>query len=112
MSLRTLIAQKLCCFFDSALERCSRQPRPAVVHLLKSVTISKHSDDLGNCGASAVYGEFSTCAVRTSLKVFVLHSMSILASTRQKVKYFKGLGNFEKLVIPKVRPYNRKIHQL
>ena len=50
MGLRTLIAQKLCCFFDSALERCGSQPRPAVVHLLKSVAMSKHIDDLGNSG--------------------------------------------------------------
>src|SRR5688572_1047188 len=92
MSLSTLIAQKLCCFFDSALERGRRQPRPALVHLLKSVTISKHIDDLGNSDASAFYGEFAACAVRTGLKVFVLHSMSIVASTSQKVKYFKYLG--------------------
>jgi hypothetical protein len=34
---------------------------------------------LGNSDASAFYGEFSACAVRPGLKVFVLHSMSILA---------------------------------
>src|ERR687895_142823 len=101
MGLSRLIAQKLCCFFDSALERCGRQPRPAVVHLLKSVAIRKHIDDLGNSDASAFYGEFSACAVRTGFKVFVLHSMSIVARRLPKVKYFKGLVHFERLVTPK-----------
>jgi hypothetical protein len=39
MGLRTLSAQKLCCFCESALERGGRQPRPALVHLLKRVAI-------------------------------------------------------------------------
>ncbi len=102
MGLRTLIAQKLCCFFDSALERCGRQPRPAVVHLRKSVAIRKHIDDLGNPDSGAFNGEFAACAVRTGLKVFVLHSMSIVARRLPKAKYFKGLVHFERLVTAKI----------
>jgi len=55
----------------------------------------------GNSDASAFYSEVSAGAVRTGFKVFVLHSMSMVARRLPKVKYFKDVGNFERLVIAK-----------
>jgi hypothetical protein len=50
------------------------------VKLLKGEAMGEHVDHLGNTDARAFDGEFTACAVRTGFKVFILYSMSIVAS--------------------------------
>src|SRR5918992_5933507 len=97
----SLSAQELCCFSHSALKRGDRKPWPALVEQFNGIAIRKHIDHLRYRDTSAFNREFSACAVRTGFKVFVLHSMSIVARRLIKVKYFKGLGNSESMMIPK-----------
>jgi len=82
----SLSAQKLCRFLDSALERGDRKPWPAFMELFNGIPIGKHGDHLGNAGARSFNGEFPARAVRLGLKVFVVHSMSIVAIRLEKVK--------------------------
>jgi hypothetical protein len=49
------------------------------MELFYSEAMGKHVDDLSDPDSGALNGEFSTCAIRTGFKVFILHSMSILA---------------------------------
>jgi hypothetical protein len=71
--------EKLRGFFDSSPKGADRQVgEPLSMELFHSEAMGKHVDDLSDPDSGAFQGEFAACPVRTGLKVFVLHSMSIL----------------------------------
>jgi hypothetical protein len=55
-----------------------------VSRLKRIPAVGKHSDHLGNGDTGAFNGEFSATAVWTGLKIFVLHSISIVSSRLKK----------------------------
>ena len=77
-------------FFYSSPKGTDRDMRKMLgVKLMKGEPMRQHIDDLGNANPSAFNGQFTACAIRTSLKVFVLHSKSIVARRPYKVNTTK-----------------------
>src|SRR5215468_5386326 len=78
-------AEKLCGLFYRAFEHSHREPRPPFLKLFHGIPIGQHIDHLGNPDAGAFNSELTACPVGTGLKIFVCHSMSIVASRLGKV---------------------------
>jgi hypothetical protein len=84
--------EKLRGFFDSSPKGADRQVgEPLSMELFHSEAMGKHVDDLSDPDAGAFYSQFAACPVRTGLKVFILHSMSILARRLEKVNKINKL---------------------
>src|SRR5207248_11714632 len=101
--------EKLCGFCNCSAKSVDRQVgEPLRMELFHGQAMGEHVDHVANADPRAFYRELSAGPVRTGLKIFVLHSMSIVARRLAKVNSgyrtvgFTAVAAFERAFRPRL----------